>query len=295
MIRHEHLKTAVEDYYLNDDKEILLRIINELRYSNLFIPSKRKDGKLVFDIYEKDGVNLTPLFTDMDEVNKFYRPGEAEVFSNSFELYRNVLKTSEIDGYVLNPASQNYLFKREFILAISDIPKTTYVSTNPYSPEEIKALMNHENHDLEDFIQKRENLGNYEALFEMMSHSTVLAMMVSGSDLSEFLRDGMLDMRLTGPVASMHIDTIGGRYATIYSSTAKMESVETPGFKYAQVVNLSMLVNFVLSEDMDGIILNPSCDDILIPRQALLNYSLGFEKYANDERLADSMYYLFEL
>ena len=76
---------------------------------------------------------------------------------------------------------------------------------------------------------------------------------------------------------------------------APAKNIETAKFKYAQVVNLSMLVNFVLSEDMDGIILNPSSDDVLIPRQKLLSYSVGFEKYCDDERLSDSMYYIFTL
>ncbi len=295
MIRHEHLKTAVEDYYLNGNKEILLRLINELRYSNLYIPSKRKGGKLVFDIYQKDGVKLTPLFTDLDEVNKFYSPGEVEVFSNSFELYRNVLKTHDIDGYILNPSSQNYLFKRDFVLAIKDIPKTSYVSTNPYSSDELKEFLDVENRDLEDFIEKGQNIGNYEALFERMSNSTLFTLMLSPNNLKPFFKDASLDMRLTGPVASMYLDTVGGRYATIFSSARKMKAPETSEFKYAQVINLSMIVNFVLSEDMDGIILNPSSDDVLIPRQTLLNYSLGFERYANDERLSDSMYYIFEI
>lgn len=295
MIRHEHLKTAIEDYYLNDDKEILLRLINELRYSTLYIPSKRRDEKPAFDIYEKDGIRLTPLFTDLDEVNKFYGADEVEVFSSSFELYRNVLKTSDIDGYILNPASQNYLFKKEFVLAIKDIPKTTYVSTNPYSPEELKALSDAKNRDLEDFILKGRHVGNYEALFEMLSNSTILTLMLSDNNLAPFFSNAILDMQLTGPVASMHFDTVGGKYAAIFSSKEKMGSVDVSKFKYAQVVNLSMLVNFVLTEDMDGIILNPSSDDILMPRQILLNYSLGFEKYADDERLADSMYYLFEI
>lgn len=295
MICHEHLKTAVEDYYKSGEKETLLRLANELRYSNLFIPSRRVDGKLAFDIYQEDGMSITPLFTDLDEVNKFYAGGEVEVFSNSFELYRNVLKTSDIDGYILNPASQKYLFKREFILAITDIPKTTYVTSNPYSPEELKEFSQKENPALEEFIQNGQNAGNYEALFEELSKSTILTMMLSERDLSPFFRNGILNMQLIGPAASMHVDTIGGKYACIFSSKQKFEPVSTPKFKYAQVVNLSMLVNFVLSEDMDGIILNPSSDDVLIPRQTLLNYSVGFERYANDERLADSMYCIFEL
>lgn len=295
MIRHEHLKTAVEDYCMNGGKEILLRLANEFRYSSLYIASKRHDGKLVFDIYERDGVRLTALFTDLDEVAEFYDPGEVEVFSNSFELYRNLLKTSEIDGYILNPASLNYLLEKEFVLSISNMPKTAYVTSNPYSGEELKAMLECENTNLNDFIEKRHYLGNYEGLFERLSESVVLALMISDSDLSGLFENGILNMQLTGPLSSMYADTVGGRYAAIFSSKEKLLKVATSKFRYAQVINLSMLVNFVLSQDMDGIILNPSSDDILIARPVLLRYSLGFERYADDERLSDSMYYIFEI
>ena len=46
---------------------------------------------------------------------------------------------------------------------------------------------------------------------------------------------------------------------------------------------------------MDGIVINPESDDVLIPRGELLKYSLGFEKFANDEKLSTSMFYLFAL
>ena len=56
-----------------------------------------------------------------------------------------------------------------------------------------------------------------------------------------------------------------------------------------------MLVNYVLTQDLDGIVLNPQSDDVLITRSNLLKYSLGFERYANDEKLSDSIYYMFVL
>ena len=93
----------------------------------------------------------------------------------------------------------------------------------------------------------------------------------------------------------MHFDNVGGIYATIFSSKNKIDNVKTSKFKYAQLVNLATLVNFVLTEDMDGIILNPESDNVLISRLNLLKYSLGFERFANDQRLCESMYYLFDV
>lgn len=297
MITHKHLRKVIEDIYLNDNQiseDLLLRLINEFRYSNLYIPAKRENGTLNFIIYGDDDAKITPLFTDLDEFHKFFRDSEIEVLNNSFELYQNVLKTSEIEGYILNPASEKYLVKKEFILSITDIPKTSFYSSDPYTAGEIRDMIDSiDNSALDSFAENRANIGDYEGLFDRLSGSDILALMVSQGPLEAFMAEGWLDMRNTGPVASMHVDRVGGVYATVFSSKSKMEKVSTEGFRYCQLINLATLVNFVLTEDMDGIILNPETDNILIPRISLLKYSLGFEKFANDDRLCDSIYYIF--
>lgn len=299
MTNHKHLRVVLEDIYLNNNelnKELTLRLINEFRYSNLYIPAKREDFTLNFIIYEEDNLRLTPLFTDKDEFHKFFRDTDnIELMKNSFELYQNVLKTSDIDGYILNPASEKYVFTRDFVLDIKNIPKTNFYSTNTYSKEEIRELKNSKNLDLEDFIGNSHNIGDYESLFEVLSGSTLLTLMVSDIDLSSKAENGVISLMDIGPMAQMYTDNIGGAYATIFSSEDKLKLVSTSKFKYSQVVNLAMLVNFVLSEDMDGIVLNPGSDNVLIPRVTLLRYSLGFEKFANDEKLSNSIYYMFLL
>lgn len=299
MITHKHLRQVIEDIYMNDNmltEELLLRLINEFRYSSLYIPAKRQDGKLNFIIYEDEGETITPLFTDLDEFRKFYRDDDIEVLNNPFELYRNVIRTTEIEGYILNPASEKYLFKKEFILGIENIPKTNFYTTNPYSEDELRHIYDTlNNSNLEAFTDNPANVGDWEGLFERLSNSCLLTLMVSDLDLSLKARDGLISQKETGPLASMYVDRIGGRYATIFSSKSKLAQVDTQKFRYAQIVNLATLVNFVLSDDMDGIILNPSCGDVLIPRSVLLKYSLGFERYANDERLSESIYYMFTI
>lgn len=297
MITHKHLRSVIEDIYLNDNnltEELLLRLINEFRYSNLYIPAKRENGTLNFIIYDDEDSRITPLFTDLDEFHKFYKNDDIEVLNNSFELYRNVLKTTEIDGYILNPASEKYLFKKKFILGIENIPKTNFYTTNPYSEDELRDLYESiDNSSLEAFTDNPHNIGDWERLFEKLSNSRLFTLMVSDLDLSIKADEGLISQKDTGPLASMYVDRIGGRYATIFSSRDRLMQAEAAGFKYAQIINLATLVNFVLSDDMDGIILNPSCGDVLIPRTVLLKYSLGFERYANDERLNESIYYLF--
>ena len=300
MTNHKHLRTVIEDIYSNGNeltKDLTLRLIHEFRYSNLYIPAKRDEFTLNFIIYEDDnGLKLTPLFTDKDEFRKFFKDeDDIELMQNSFELYQNVLKTSDIEGYVLNPATEKYVFTKEFILEIRHIPKTNFYSTRGYTVDELKQLKDTPNDELERFIENPNNLGDYEALFELMSQSRLLTMMVSDVDLSSRAKDGVISMMDSGPLAQMYIDNVGGTYATIFSSEEKIRKVETDNFRYSQVVNLAMLVNFVLSEDMEGIVLNPDTDNVLIPRVTLLKYSIGFEKFAHDEKLCDTIYYMFLL
>ena len=297
MSAHKHLRLVIEDIHANDDKltqDLLLRLINEFKFSNLLIPAKKENGTLNFIIYEDEDGKITPLFTDRDEFYKFYKSEDIQVLENPFELYQNIIKTTDIEGYILNPASEKYLFTKKFILGITNLPKTNFYTTDPYTESELKDLFDSiDNSELESFISKRENAGYYEALFEKMSHSRVLGLMLSSNDLSSYAENGIISMQTTGPIAQMHFDRIGGEYATIFTSTDKMKEVKTDYHAYAQIVNVATLVNFVLSEDMDGIVINPESDNILIPRGELLKYSFGFEKFANDEKLSTSMFYIF--
>lgn len=298
MTNHKHLRIVIEDIFSNNNElteELTLRLIHEFRYSNLYIPAKRDEFGLNFIIYEDDnGLKLTPLFTDPNEFRKFFNDDEdIGLMQNSFELYQNILKTTDIEGYILNPATEKYVFSKEFLLDIKNIPKTNFYSTNTYTIDELMNLKDSKNESLENFIKNPQNVGNYEALFEQLSNSNLLTMMISDVDLTSKAKDGVISMMDSGPLAQMYTDEVGGIYATIFSGEDKIKAVETDKFRYSQVVNLAMLVNFVLSEDMEGIVLNPGSDDVLIPRLTLLRYSLGFEKFANDEKLSNTIYYMF--
>ena len=297
MTNHKHLRQVIEDIYVNNNeltKDLALRLMNEFRYSKLYIPAKKENGTLNFIIYEDNGLKFTPLFTDPDEFDKFFNDkDDFKLMQNFFELYQNILKTTEIDGYILNPSSEKYLFRADFILSIKNIPKTNYISTDTYSIEELKNFTKSKNENLEAFINNNDNIGDFEGLFEVLSQSVLQTLIVSDIDLTDKSCDGVINMVDVSNFTEMYTDNVGGVYGTLFSSTSKISDVKTDKFKYSQIVNLSMFVNFILSEDMDGIILNPESCNVLIPRSILLNYSLGFEKFACDDRLSDSIYYMF--
>ena len=295
MSNHKHLRVVIEDIYANDNRlneNLALKLVNEFRYSNLYIAARKENDTLNFITYEYNDMKLTALFTDHDEFRKFHHEDDIQLLQNSFELYQNILKTTDFDGYILNPASEKYLFTKEFILTITNIPKTNFYTTEAYSAGELLDIYrNVDNRYLEEYISNPKNVGDYEMLFERLANSTILTLMVSDM---EFDND-IIDLREIGPVAGMYTDKVGGIYVTIFSSTDRIRHVKTSKFKYAQLVNLAMLVNYVLVEDLDGIVLNPDSDNVLIPRSVLLRYSLGFERYANDARLCEALYYMFAL
>ena len=295
MSNHKHLRVVIEDIYANDNRlneNLALKLVNEFRYSNLYIAARKENDTLNFITYEYNDMMMTALFTDHDEFRKFHHEEDIQLLQNSFELYQNILKTTDFDGYILNPASERYLFTKEFILTITNIPKTNFYTTDAYSAGELLDIYrNVDNRYLEEYISNPKNVGDYEMLFERLANSTILTLMVSDM---EFDND-IIDLREIGPVAGMYTDKVGGIYVTIFSSTDRIRHVNTSKFKYAQLVNLAMLVNYVLVEDLDGIVLNPESDNVLIPRSVLLRYSLGFERYANDAKLCEALYYMFAL
>ncbi len=297
MTNHKHLRVVIEDIYANNNqltRDYEIRLINEFRYSNLYIPAKKEEFTLNFIIYEDEDHKFIPLFTDRYEFEKFFKNREdIQLMQNSFELYQNIIKTTDFDGFILNPSSEKYVFTREFILDIKNIPKTNFYTTDTYTVDELKHLKSLKNESLERFIENPTNIGDYEALFEEFTKSVLLTLMISDIDLTSKAKDGVISMMDSGPLAQMYTDNVGGVYTTIFSGEDKMKFVESDKYKYSQIINLAMLVNFVLSEDMDGIVLNPGSDNVLIPRVTLLRYSLGFERFANDGKLSDSIYYMF--
>ena len=245
MSNHKHLRVVIEDIYANGNRlneNLALKLVNEFRYSNLYIAARKENDTLNFITYEYNDMKLTALFTDHDEFRKFHHEDDIQLLQNSFELYQNILKTTDFDGYILNPASERYLFTKEFILTITNIPKTNFYTTDAYSAGELLDIYrNVDNRYLEEYISNPKNVGDYEMLFERLANSTILTLMVSDM---EFDND-IIDLREIGPVAGMYTDKVGGIYVTIFSSTDRIRHVNTSKFKYAQLVNLAMLVNYL--------------------------------------------------
>ncbi len=300
-IKHDNLRKSFEELgtdnnYENLTAEIFERFINELKHSCMILAADMTSDDMRFRVFEHDGKEYGLLFTDMNEFRKSFSSEECESYSCDFELYQKIVEMDLLDGFLINPESEAFILKKEIFKQIKDLPEHSYDEDNSYITEELKRLHDSiDNHELEEFIKDPSNIGSYEELFAMMSKSTMLTLMLSDRDLGDLMVDGAINMMETGPVAFLYLDEVGGQYATLYTSHEKMKSVATEMHKYSQIVNVSLMANFILNDDMDGIIINPGLENIILSRDVLLEHSGLLEKVCNDSRLNSAIFHMFEI
>ena len=97
----------------------------------------------------------------------------------------------------------------------------------------------------------------------------------------------------TGPLGFLYTENFGGDYATVYTSEDKISNIRTPLNKYSQIVNFAQMAGFILNDDMDGIIINPHEENILLTRDVLLRYYHLLERTCNDSRLNSAIFHMF--
>ena len=297
-IRHENLRKAFEKF-INTDMDELTdedgeRLLNELKHSCLIIAADRIDGDMDFRVLEIGEKEYGILFSDMDEFRKTFSDDECESYSFDFEIYQKALECGLFDGFLFNPNSEGLLIEKELFLRITDLPQSVHDHDNAYETEELVQLRKSiDNGKLEQFLADSSNIGNYEGLINCMADSVMLTLMLSRDDLRDYADDGIINMAETGPLGFLYTDEVGGQYSTLFTSEEKMKSVDTEYMKYFQIVNVSIMTNFVLNDDMDGIIINPGSDNVLLSRDVLLEYSSFIEKACNDEKLNSAIFHLF--
>jgi len=294
-IKHENLKKSLEELQSDELADDMIdRFVNELKHSNLILAADIRESEIKLALVQIEGKDYGFLFTDMDEFRKTISDDDCGSQYYDFNVYQTLVEESMLDGYIINPSSIGFVLKKELILAIDDLPDHEFSAEEVYTASELKHLKDSmDNGDLEDFIRDSANIGKYEELFEKMSDSTMLTLMLSNEDLTGYSEDGIISLQKTGPLGFLYLDEIGGEYATVYTSEEKISNVATNLNKYSQIVNFSQMTNFVLNDDMDGIIINPNSDNILLTRDVLLEYSSLLEKKCNDTRLNTAIFHMF--
>jgi hypothetical protein len=294
-VKHENLRRYIDEFCRNGEnptEENMKNILGELKHSNLIIAASIPEKQMA--IFDFEGKRYGFLFTDMAEYRKFFPDGDCGCQSFDFEFYKRVIDMGDADGFVLNPESEGFpIIKRMFDM-IKEFPEHKYCPDEGYTASELKSLRDSiDNGHLEEFIKNSSNIGRYEELFSEISDSTLLTLMVSREDLDFMAEDGVISMVETDPKGFLYLDELGGKYATVYTSEDKIANVHTDLNKYSQLVNFSQLTNFILNDDLDGIIINPNSENVMLIREVLLEYSPLLEHTCNDSRLNTAIMHMF--
>ena len=296
-VSHRHLREAIAKMFeaLDEDPdEAINRIGAELAHSCLIIAGDVIGDGIAIRNIDVQGERYGLLFTDMDEFAKVFPDYDVGSHMHSIDVYLDMLADLDLDGFVINLKGECFILPAEGIEGFIGRPQNRYPSEDSYTSKELRKIRDSiDNSSLEDFIENPQNVGRYEELFAKMSASTILALRLTSRNLDGMAEDGMISLDEDKPVGFLHSERIGGRYATVFTSEERMASIDTPFNRYLQIVNFSQMTFFILSEDMDGIVINPGEENIVITRDVLLEFSSLLERTCNDSRLNSSVHHMF--
>lgn len=288
-ITNNHLKHAIQEFqkYLDNDedapREVFIELMSELKVSNLLIPGKIEDDSLNFEnlISEEDESCVIPLFSDDDEFISCYGEDyELDPIACEFDYYLELVENLELDGIVINIESEDLFIESELL---SNYPFSQLDETDDeegYEPNRLYQIAKEAKNDsLLEFI--KEGNDQFEALMLELQKSCLLNVVSSDESLDEFAKEGIIAAEdVDGfEVCSTAVDD--EEYAILFTSIdAINETKSDDAYYYAQLAMLDEFFEYVLTGDMDGIIINPGKQDYVIPRSYILE-AYGGLAYSN--------------
>ena len=299
-IRHEYLKKVIDELvsvgFEDAPDETYQKLDEEIKHSCLIAPGTVEGDEFNLMTAMTTGGTLGMLFTDMDEFRKVFPDFQVNAYPHLFVAYQKMMEKSDMAGYILNIRGQPFVLPRDLIIDMEDIPVPDHSAEGAYTSEELKKLRDSiDNSPLEDFIKNPDNTYDYEGLFEVISSSTLFTLMLSKMDLKDWEVDGMIALDEKHPAGVLFIEEQAGKYATAYTSEEKIAKVEVLTQKYSQIIDFSYMVNFALYDDLDGIIINPRTDNIILTRDVLLEFSALLNKTCRNPKLNTATLYMFSM
>lgn len=304
-VSNNHLIKAIENIQGLGQDEIntkdITNLIFELKMSNLFIPAAGDEEDLIYEtlILEEDELVLLPLFTSEEEFYKFYdRNSEYQPLENEFDIYAEIAADEDINGIIIDaegvaariPQDMLEIAMADFSIDFTDIPTR--------SLKEIKrAYKTASNDELLRFIKNSSNESNFESLMIELSSSFPLNLVVSEESLDGHAKNGVIKADDVGGFSLYVVDYDGKDYAAIFTDKkAISQTVFEEGMHYyGQLTKTSTLFDFVLRNDMDGVIINPNTVNYIIPRSEILSQASGIEIVVEDQSFRNCLDYAFEL
>jgi len=275
-VTNKYLKSSISEisnFYKNNTKppeDMYLNLLMELKVCELLIPVVFDGEKLSFpNIEVDDGTSLIPLFTSNDELKKY--SDEFESFPNEIAYYIKMVNDFGFDGILIDAGSDEFCIDN---VVLNKIPLTRKVeSDNAFDGIKLRDIaLSEKNEKLKRFISKDSNFNKFDKLSKILLDSVLLNVVVSEKDLSEFAHDGVIDRNEADTFTLFTKNSGRDHYGTVYTDTDAIVSFheDLEFFYYVQVTNKYSVFHFLLSNDLDGIIINPGTDDYYVPRQVML-------------------------
>ena len=275
-VTNKYLKSSISEisnFYKNNTKppeDMYLNLLMELKVCELLIPVVFDGEKLSFpNIEVDDGTSLIPLFTSNDELKKY--SDEFESFPNEIAYYIKMVNDFGFAGILIDAGSDEFCIDN---VVLNKIPLTRKVeSDNAFDGIKLRDIaLSEKNEKLKRFISKDSNFNKFDKLSKILLDSVLLNVVVSEKDLSEFVHDGVIDRNEADTFTLFTKNSGRDHYGTVYTDTDAIVSFheDLEFFYYVQVTNKYSVFHFLLSNDLDGIIINPGTDDYYVPRQVML-------------------------
>lgn len=304
-VTNHYLVKAIEELEnLKDDKDstgIVTDFVFELKVSNLFIPGVDDGEELVYEtlVSEEDGRVFLPLFTSQDEFVKHYGDdSEYEPIDNEFEIYAGIADGEGIDAIIIDVESLCFEVPKPVLEFAEADFSISYDDIDTRSLEEIRNVYdNVSNADIIGFISDESNADDYEGIMVELSNADMINLVASQDALDEFAKDGAIKADDVGGFSLCTVEDGDSRYAIMFTDKeSALKAVQDDGLHYyAQLTRVSELFEFVLRNDMDGVIINPFGEEFTIPRSELLSQASGIELIVEDASFRNCLEYAFLL
>ena len=287
-ITNNYLKKSIDEIsnFISNNtdtpEDLMSDFILELKVSRLILPVQIEGDTINFPNVEADELNLLPLFSDEDELLKFSR--DFEMIPNEFSFYQKLVSDLGFDGIVINCDNEGFVIDSQLI---GDVEKIRDASGNSgFSQEKLKDIaFNLKNDELADFIRDDGNFRNYDDLKNLLYGSVLLCPISAEEGFGE-----VVERSDYGGFVLLTYKSGREDYGILFTD---FDTIKESKSEYFQIANLHELFRFILTNDMDGVIVNPDTDRYYIPRNIILDMFSNDKLIDND--LASAFDYAFKI
>lgn len=279
-------------------------ITNELKMTKFIVPLVKEDetNKYLTLAYGEDNLDfIIPIFTDIEEYEK------AEMLLSNKGIDIDLIKISSINDFIeiaenlstfigitINIATQNYLITNETLKLLSDKSKSVF----DYNCQQLYQISQiTDNYELLNVINSEKSEDIFDDVLNALNNSILFSIVYSQENLDDHAYNGTIDINN----CPEHLDDLSilveetpiGKCFVLFTDKLKIKSESSQILSqrpdlhiYSKISNISHICDIILSDDLEGIVINPSEESYYITKEEISNNyetikSLTLDSYLN--------------